>query len=445
MAIVAARPAPTGRLVRGPSDTGFRIGLYLEHLEEASFLYDQRLALLEDAELAWYGLAPFEQRLEAHLDALLLGGELASAVCVQQAREGDAGELFAALCLLARRRELAPVRTILEALDPGEDERVAAAAHALCLELPPEWSAEPARLVASASPAERRVGARVLGFRRLGHGPAVLEALRRAGPDELADLIWAIGRLRETGAAGELAQHFMKTDDRAVRAAAGFALLRLGELRVVPACVELARTRPAPLGVIGVGGDARYRDFLAQQGRGEEGDPEALLALGLLGDTSAVGPLLEALALKTTAAAAALALNTITGAELYVEVAAEEPTAPDELLDDESAGAAPPPGSAAKRVELTTDAGAWISWLRQNATRFQAGVRYRGGQPHSARAVLATLASGRSPRRLRELAAEELLVRYGTDPVLETEMLVHEQRARLSRLGAAPVAVAGAV
>ena len=35
------------------SNKEFNIELYQEHLEEASFLYEQRLSLLNDSELSW--------------------------------------------------------------------------------------------------------------------------------------------------------------------------------------------------------------------------------------------------------------------------------------------------------------------------------------------------------------------------------------------------------
>jgi hypothetical protein len=78
----------------GPASSGFYIDLFLEHLAEGSFLYEQRIALLVDPELTWMDLEDFERRLEAHVDALLVGEELAMEVCRQQLREGDFGEAY---------------------------------------------------------------------------------------------------------------------------------------------------------------------------------------------------------------------------------------------------------------------------------------------------------------------------------------------------------------
>src|SRR6266567_1491787 len=69
----------------GISTKSFLIELYREYLEEASFLYEQRLGLLHDPEVPWKRIGEFEERFEAHIDGLLVGGELALEVCLAQA------------------------------------------------------------------------------------------------------------------------------------------------------------------------------------------------------------------------------------------------------------------------------------------------------------------------------------------------------------------------
>src|SRR5882672_6589088 len=82
----------------------FATGLYEEHLAEASFLYEQRRTLLEDREITWKDIGDFENRFEAHIDALMVGEDLALEVCRQQARKGDFGELHAAMRVCCRQR-----------------------------------------------------------------------------------------------------------------------------------------------------------------------------------------------------------------------------------------------------------------------------------------------------------------------------------------------------
>ena len=37
-------------------------------IEEASFLYEQRLSLFDDPEITWLDIEDFEERFEAHID-----------------------------------------------------------------------------------------------------------------------------------------------------------------------------------------------------------------------------------------------------------------------------------------------------------------------------------------------------------------------------------------
>ena len=116
-----------------PASTLMRVferGLHAEHLEEVSFLYEQRLGQLKNPAMAWSGLAEIEDRIEAHLDALVVGGELALEVCRERAAQGDFGELFAAVSVFCRSqrppllaRLLTPVFALAResgyAFDPG--------------------------------------------------------------------------------------------------------------------------------------------------------------------------------------------------------------------------------------------------------------------------------------------------------------------------------------
>jgi uncharacterized protein (TIGR02270 family) len=416
-----------------PSERGFRIGLYLEHYEEAGFLYEQRLVLLDDPDVEWPDVDAFEQRLEAHLDALVLGGTLALDVGLQQAVAGDPGEYYAALCVACRHRASDQVLALLDGLDPEDADRVRACTAALCDELPPEWGDVPRWLLASGRTALVRVGARVAGYRRLDLGREIVAALATADAGARADLAWAIGRLRVGAGYERLCADFHGAPGP-LHDATALTLLRLGEWRVVPACLERARAAPAGLPLVGMAGGwnefQRVLDLVASRQAGAEG----ALALGLFGCPLAVEPLLDALADEAAAPAAAAALELITGAGLYGEEVVPEAVAEDELFDDEKAtqGAAAAPAEDAPAGgttvnRLTRDPTRWRAWWRQHGASFQPTARYRNGQPHSAAGLIHTLASVRSPRTVRALAAEELLVRYGIDMPFETDMPVRMQ------------------
>ena len=105
--------------------------LYSVHLEEASFLYEQRLSLLDDPEVTWKDVREFEDRFEAHIEALVVGGEPALEVCRDQSQEGDFGELHAAVRVFCRQNKGNLVADAWQDLDTEDLERTKAICDAL--------------------------------------------------------------------------------------------------------------------------------------------------------------------------------------------------------------------------------------------------------------------------------------------------------------------------
>ncbi|MEL7363271.1 MAG: hypothetical protein AAFN13_14445, partial [Bacteroidota bacterium] len=125
-----------GSIDETPTQRGWQVGMMREHLGEAAALWEQRPADRLNPELAWFDLGDDEARLEAHLDALVLGGDLALVVCRQQALEGDAGELHAALRVFCRQGRSDLVGVAMEGIDPDDAEALDALSDALVAEMP---------------------------------------------------------------------------------------------------------------------------------------------------------------------------------------------------------------------------------------------------------------------------------------------------------------------
>ena len=117
----------------------FNVDLYQEHLLEAAFLYQHRVKLLLDPEIRWRDLVEVEDRLEAHIDALVIGEDLAIEVCRARAKSGDSGELFPAISVFCRQRRADLVSEALAGSDFTDGDKVAAIEDALKHELPNEW------------------------------------------------------------------------------------------------------------------------------------------------------------------------------------------------------------------------------------------------------------------------------------------------------------------
>jgi uncharacterized protein (TIGR02270 family) len=425
------------------SPQAFAVQMYEEHLEEASFLYEQHKALRNDPELPWTRLSDFEERLEAHLDALVIGGRLALEVCKQRAREGDAGELFAAVSVYCRNEDAGLLAETWRTLDYDDAAKTQSLTDALKYELPETWY--PAILRAIERGYRRQVPllARVCGYRR---APAGEQLLRRAAADDTicADVVWALARVPDNDAAEELLVKSCEHADPAVKCEAYCGLLRRGRRDALRACMSLASREVWPQIVLGLGGDRTAAETLRRRLESGTATAGTMIALGLLGDVTVVRSLTAALGSEEFGASAALALHWITGAPLFEK--AFVPETPDEAaLFDAELRAWRERQELPRRADglpfgttvhqLSRDPGAWHTWLAVNAARFDPSYRYRRGQLYSARALLLCLLDEAVPQHLRQLAYEELAIRFGCDVPFESDLPVREQTIALRAIG----------
>jgi uncharacterized protein (TIGR02270 family) len=420
----------------------FRRSFFMESLEEASFLYEQRLALLDDPEIGWKDLSGFEDRFEAHIDALVVGADLALEACHAQALDGDFGELHAAVRVFCRQNKGDLVAEVWRDLEPEDVERTKAIRAALKNECPDDWQE-------SLTPIFLRdyfnlipVAAPVFGYRRYGAEKALLHALNRAPDPILPGLIWALGRIGGPSAHSALIP-LLNHSDHTVRKAAAESLLRFGEIEAVRQSLSYASHENWLFTAVGLGGDSHAANVLVDRVKQGNADKDCLIALGLLGNISAVSALYSSLANEDLARSAATGLYLITGAELYEEVFIPDIIDEDELFEEEleayrSEGKVPtkpdgqPYGETVRRLSQNPED--WGIWLRENQSRFDPNYRYRLGKPYSPASLLETLLSETSPFRARQLAIEELKIRYGADFPIEADMPVIVQERILPQI-----------
>lgn len=404
--------------------------LNTEVLECISFLYGQRLSLFSNPEVPWREIVRFEERLEAHIDALVIGGDEALEVCRQQAAEGDPGELYAAICVFCRQGRANLLIDVLETLDPEDMERQRAVADALKQELPIPWQNDFMELLTSDTPQLTDMIAELAGYRRL---PVGLDLARLLQRKPTLPVIGAIGRLRERNAEG-LITPLIGNDDKSIASAAALALLQMGDRNVVPQCLARVKGESWTHMPLALGGGPDVVEVLLEVARSAvTGD--TLLALGILGESRGVDVLLERLE-GDLAAPAAVALNLITGADLYERVFITEAVDEDELFPEEleafrKEGKVPvkpdgtPYGEWVTRLARSREA--WSDWWSANQPRFTLGMRYRYGRLYSPAALLETLEAEKVPHYVRQLAYEELVVRYDADFPFEPDMFVDGQ------------------
>ena len=416
----------------------FSTGLYEEHLDEASFLYEQRRTLYNNPEIKWKKIGEFEDRLEAHIDGLIVGDKLAVEVCQRRAAEGDFGELFAATCVFCRQDRRDLVLAIFDRLDPDDREKAGAIADALKYELPDAWIPDLLVLLASGDPKLAAILARAFGYRRLPSGPQLLSAMKRCAPAALPEVVWALGRVAYEPSRGTLLD-YLRSEEEPVRFNAAMALLRMGEPTAIDYCTDQARSHSwavLPLGfAVGPSSLPLISELVEKTS-----NPDSITALGLLGAPSSIPLLISQLERADCADPAASALQCLTGAGLYETVFVPDEIDEEELFESEreqlkqgikpTRGDGRPFGSTVTRLSQKPED--WEKWWKLNEMRFTPDLWYRNGGPASPARLLEMLSADNTPHRLRYCCLEELVTRYGRDFGVEIDMPVLRQRASLA-------------
>jgi uncharacterized protein (TIGR02270 family) len=420
----------------------FNIALYEEHLDEAAFLYQQRVAYLFDPELTWVDLQGYEERLEAHLDALVVGSTLALEVCRQHCARGDFGELHAALRVFCRQDRSDLAYAVLQNIDTAEEPVVQAVIDALKAECPAAWHDDLLRIMLGKRKDLVPALAETFAYRRVPVEDTLLRVLPNCEEVQLPRVVRALGLIGSGKARAALAPH-LRSENLTIAEAACRGLARLGDYQALRHGMLVAQLRPWPIVALGVGGDHTAVNVLMDLAKGDKVSDEALLALGMLGDLRSVSTIFNCLANPERAMAAAVALQTITGAALYEKVFLPDKVDPDELFPEErkkyeETGEAPkradgqPFGSNV--TQLSINPATWRAWLTEHKAQFDPKLRYRHGKPLSPAAALEALLEEHTPNRVRALICEELVVRYRAPVALEIDMPVREQRKHLADL-----------
>jgi len=425
------------------SPRAFRIDLYKEHLEEAAFLYQQRLVLLVDPEFSWMRLADFEGRLEAHIDALVVGGDLALVVCRERIAACEAAELFVMACLACRHQDTKFLNAIWQVLDFADESKVGAIQAALNWELPASWEAACAQ--ATAQPASRLfpVLAPVCGYRRIDVGERIAEGLLSRLEGATAGSVLALSKLKATPQTHQALIACCKSANPAIQEAAALGMLRVDIPATMRFCRPLLQTEDWPQVILALAGDRDAATALRRRVEAGAGTPMTVQALGLLGDVSVVRSLCMCLSTEALAEAAVWALYWITGAVLFERKLQPETVKEDELFPKELA-AWRERGEAPKRADghaygaivrkLSNDVGLWEQWLKVHSREFHPDVRYRRGRPYSPMVVVDCIADSEAPHFLRSRAIEELAVRYACPIVFEADWRVVDQSRTLGSL-----------
>ena len=415
--------------------SAMKMSIYAEHLEEISFLYEYRKSALEDPELTLGDVAEIEDRLEAHLDGLVLGQRQAAELCRAQAAEGDFGELHGAIRVLCRMDKPNDVLDIAHEIDWKDGERVTAFSDALNFELPYSWGPLVEQWLGAERSELKAVVAKAVGYRRLDVGDALCESAQVETVENVPPYLWALGQLRERGA-HMLLYRYMQQEEPDAGKSAAIAALRAG-IPQTRGYLQQNATRfswtPMPMALAGGKEVAPFLADCVKKHRNEE----AILALGLLGDAGNVELLCGLLPDTELAGPAALALHLITGADLIEDVPLPDLSDSDELNEQEAIETEEPGPPEPTVPRITQAPEAWTAWWSENESRFQPGLRYRLGEPYSTDVAVRCLSETKIPLAMRQSIADEIVIRYGVDVPFVADMVAAEQTRALSSVRSA--------
>ena len=427
-----------------PGAKKFLLELYQEHVEEASFLYAQRLAMIKNKKFSWKDLGSFEERLDAHLDALGDGDGIALEVCGRRAATGDQGELFSALCVFLRNKHRDLILKALENLDASDLEKMQAVRHAFQYELPKEWSGLAHELLPSENGLYSSILAAIFGFRRDRASIDYILTSAQKNSSLTLDQIWSLGRIATLDRAKSILEPYLNHDDHNFCNTTATALLRLGDANVIRFLEQEADTNSWACLPLALGGGPASLPILRQLAQSERVLGDHLLALGILGDPSLVEILLGYLESPELAESAAHGLNLFAGTDFMEEVFVPEEIVEDELFEDElkkwrESGERPfkpngePYGETVTRI--SQNPADWKAWWTAIKPNINPRLRYRRGKPYSPATLLESLESEITPSQIRRLIQDELVIRYGFDMPFEIDMFVTQQKKALAHCG----------
>jgi uncharacterized protein (TIGR02270 family) len=309
-----------------------------EHLEELDFLWEQRERFVFAPGWTVQDLANLEERAEAHLDGLRIGGEAA----IEIARPFLAGD--------EKGAATAAAFTFLASDDPGRAREVLAA-----LAGAPEPAADGIRIALRHSEVRlaedglydlalgpdlrlRALAADVLTFHRLRPPPEIEGLLDHEDGEVRALGFAAAGRAGKVLTARHL-EGALKDEQPHVRAAGLEAAARCGLAELPSICRRAAGGyEPVPealefLGVVGGPADVRHLETAM---RDAAVAPVAILAAGDLGNPALVPALLTAMGDAGLSELAAVAFSRITGVEVPRLAAPATAAAGDRLADTQA-------------------------------------------------------------------------------------------------------------
>jgi uncharacterized protein (TIGR02270 family) len=420
-----------------------------EHFNEAEFLFEEWERALHSPAYTLDELgATLEQRLESHLDGLLIGGPEVAERLLEPELENDTEPMravVAALVLLCSEEDAA-INHVLEVSQGAEGALQEALARAPILSNAAQIDQMVLeRFRAAQSDPEKAVWLEVLNGRGVDTG----ELLRPCFDSDNHRLVGAALEAVRRFARREMitvTEKHLRSEHSCVRLSALKASLAFGSRNAWQICLQLAKESdahdPELLLLIAILGQPQEHQLLYALLDNSEGVEQLLWTLGFCGTVEAGNMCLPYLqsADERVAKAAAEAMAWIGGFDLNEDEFQLSPVESEETEEDETL---PPLEEDDLDGDLTLDGvddlpdpncEAIAHWWEENRGRLTHNQRYLLGQPFSPEAMVHALEVGSLWRR--HGVALELSIRTGGEQHVSTDAFLSRQRRQIATLGA---------
>jgi uncharacterized protein (TIGR02270 family) len=417
-----------------------------EHFNEAEFLFEQWEHALHSPTYTLTELgATLEQRLEAHLDGLLIGGPGVAERLLEPELENDTEPIravVAALVLLCSEEDAA-INRVLEVTQGAEGPLQEALARALVLSNAARLDGMVMqRFRIAQSDSEKAVWLEILNGRGVDTGELLRHCFDSDDHRLVSAALEAVRRFARREMITDVEKH-LRSDHPAVRTSAIKASLAFGSRDAWQLCLQLARASdvydPELLLLIAILGQPQEHRLLYTLLDNSESPESLLWTLGYCGTVEAGDVCLPFLQTgdERVAKAAAEAMAWIGGFDLNEDEFQLPPLEPEE---DETL---PPFEEDDLDPDLTSDGvddlpvpnpEAIIQWWEENRGRLTQNQRCLLGQPSSPEAMVHALEVGSLWRR--HGTALELSLRTGGEQHVSTDSFSSRQRRQTAALGA---------
>jgi len=400
-----------------------------EHAEEAAFLWQQRAAAVDAPDYDIEELAEADERVEAHLDALRIGGQDSWEICKELGWD-LAGEYFTAMSIAIGLGKQEFVDEVLGAAE-GDNDATRGVISALGWVEPRKLQGLVKTLLVDKSVHRRLIGIGACAIHRVPANSYLEKALQESDEVMLARALKAVGELGNANLLPMVQKHFEHADDacrfQAVRSAVMLGDRSALEILLLFAGTENLYQRKAIEVALRAMEPTVAKDWIRSLATDKTQLRYALIASGAQGDPAYLPALMRQFDNKEVARVAGEAFEIITGLNIFresLEIIPEVPVVQetgDEDEDDEELGE--------DEGLVLPDPEKMSHWFEANKGQFKAGLRYLCGQPVSPEHCSRVLLTGQ--QRQRRAAAIELVLAKPGSTLFETRARGSQQARRL--------------